>query len=169
MERTVITTRKEIIELGHWTSDFQSFEQNLTRNTAPEEVYFIGSCSASQKHTPLNLISIIQEFCSCWRDADKYELSKMTLHNFNYLLKDKDMSKQMYPRGWKHFSHTGCVIIFNPNDIDFTLQLYGRPEQYKLGAGGMIFLKTSATFRYLTEEKSSKLKHMVVYSFFLKV
>lgn len=158
-----------IVELGQWTSDFSSFEQNLFGSTAPEEIYFVGGHSASQKHTPSSLMSVIKEFISCWRDADKYELSKVTLHNFHHLPDGESVTKQTYPGVWRHFSHSGCVIIFNPNDVDFTIQLYDDPEQYQLDAGEMIFIKTNAKFCYQMKQKSTKLKHMVVYSFWERV
>lgn len=155
--------------IGQWTSDFRTFEQSLFKNTAPEEIYFIGSCGTSQKYLPSILKNIIDEFNSCWNKKDKYTLDKVTVHNFYYIPRGNEKSKTDYPGMWKHFSHTGCVIVFNPNDIDFILQMRGEPEEYSLVAGGMIFIKTNAMFRYLTEEKSSKLKHMVVYSFTRKV
>jgi hypothetical protein len=152
-------------EIGHWTSDFNTFEQNLCRNTAPEEVYMLGNYSASQRHVPSCLMRNIEEFISCWTDAEMYDLNKVTLYNFHHLLSEGEVTKMTYPGVWKHFSHTGCVIIFNPNDIDFTVQLFQETEQYKLVAGGILFIETNAKFRYFTDEKSSKLKHMVVFSF----
>lgn len=154
-----------VVSLGQWTSDFSTYEKSLFGNSASEEVYMMRGYSSSRRHVPPFLMSNIEQFISCWKDAERYELEKVTLHNFNILPSEKEVTKQTYPGVWKHFSHTGCVIIFNPNDIDFTVKLFEEPEEYKLVAGGMLFIKTNAKFRYLMDEKSSKLKHMVFYSF----
>lgn len=155
-------------EIGKWTTNHQTFEQVLSMNTESEQIYFIGGYSCDQDKIPYSLMQIIEDFIGCWKDSDEYELSKVTLHNFYQLPSIKE-EMSVYPGVWRHFSHTGCVIVFNPNDIDLSLQLFGRPENYSLAAGEMIFIKTNAKFCYIQEKKSSKLKHIVVYSFVKRV
>ena len=59
-----------VVSLGQWTSDSKSCEY-LLRNTAPEEVYMPGSS------VPPFLMSNIEQFISCWKDAERYELEKV--------------------------------------------------------------------------------------------
>lgn len=151
-------------EIGQFISDFNTFEKNLSNNIDSDEIYFTNDYSNDRRSIPTCLLNVINEFNSVWIYSSKYRLDKVVLFNFN-ILNDKDESKYQYPSVWKHFTHTGCVLIFNPNDINFKIEINRNPEQYSLVAGGMVFIETDVMFRFLSEDKSTKLKHLVVYSF----
>lgn len=148
----------EIIKFGSITNDFGSLENNLSGNTLEKEIYSLDKYDKSS--IPI-LINIIEEFISHWKDGSKYKLDQLILYNF-YTQFKKESS-------WYPFLEKGCLIIFNPNKINFVLEVFKKDEldleKYDLVGGGMIFLDMKTVFRFYTEGKSSKLKHIVIYKF----
>lgn len=154
-----------VLQFGRISHDVKTFESDLSTKTVPEEIYFTNGYSTVIKPIPSSLTDIIKDFISCWDDSDKYLLEKVVLFNFHCTPCKIDESKKFDIEKWKHFSHTGCIIIFNPNDIDYKIQIYEDKKQYDLVSGAFILIKTNVMFSFFSESKSSKLKHLVVYSF----
>ena len=144
-----MTTRvSHIIGKAH----YDSFSSSLMNNCADEEVFISGSIYS--KEMPHCLHHVLNDIISVWTESNKFLFSKLTLYNFNVL-----------PQEWKHFSHTGYIMILNLNDIDFTIEQFGDSESYPLEAGGLHIVKTNAMFRIHSKSKLSKLKHLAVFSF----
>ena len=133
------------------------FESGLTKNTLPIDNYMEGVWSPYYdcKKLPSCLGNVIGGFIEHWNEKKSYIYDMCTLYNYNYC--DEE---------WRHFSHTGCVVIFNCSDIDLTLIKEGKEDKKcDLPPGGLVVFESNLRFKFTTEKMDTRLKHLAVFSF----